>query len=614
MTKSSKKRKANHSLFHAMKAQRAAAAASKEQHTDKAVTKEAPILSEDDEVAAAVTPITNTTTPTVVHQDIPGISESDLAITVQTIQALVAQPKLFHGKPCKELRRILHPLVLLQLQSYDKGIDYRHKVTSALKAQKWSDALSYLQACHDFAQYAKQGTIQRWVRDCDMAATSSSMGSSCQLSLLSAILRLGQHPEEQGDVDTHFNQHDAGEALARALGRSTDVQPTMTNAKGGEGGLSSSTLQLLTVLKGWKWWNPFDDPETSEESSQEADHGAEEAVPGPTERGENKEGTPAKDSTTTNNNNDNDMIDPALAERLKYRILYQEAAAERKPPNHYDLILHTTTEPGAIVWTHQDQRPVITKHDVPFLTPHSSSFVLANVLTSEECRQLRQAATCLGFRPDHPTALSKPTGIDSCEWFVDSSIGAELFQRVQPHLPATPAISSLASKTKRTVSVAPPRLHSINNRWRCFRYDSHCVYRPHLDGSWPESGMDEEGNYTCDTTGQTKSYWTFLIYLNDNFEGGETRFYLPNNATMGGGGDSVMVARGVVPKEGSVLIFPQGNSASLIHEGSAVSRGVKYVIRSDVLYTTRPEGDTVNAPVVEDSKEKDDSDDDEEEE
>ena len=43
-------------------------------------------------------------------------------------------------------------------------------------------------------------------------------------------------------------------------------------------------------------------------------------------------------------------------------------------------------------------------------------------------------------------------------------------------------------------------------------------------------------------------------------------------------------ARGVIPRAGSVLCFPQGNTASLLHEGSAVSRGTKDVIRTDCLY------------------------------
>ena len=42
----------------------------------------------------------------------------------------------------------------------------------------------------------------------------------------------------------------------------------------------------------------------------------------------------------------------------------------------------------------------------------------------------------------------------------------------------------------------------------------------------------------------------------------------------------------VAPRVGSVLVFPHGGAmGSLVHEGSAVTRGAKYIIRTDVLYT-----------------------------
>ena len=105
------------------------------------------------------------------------------------------------------------------------------------------------------------------------------------------------------------------------------------------------------------------------------------------------------------------------------------------------------------------------------------------------------------------------------------------------------------------------------------------MYRPHIDGSWPGSGLDADGRYVHDAWGDRRSRLTFLVYLTSGFEGGSTTFYLPDGD---GGG---LHAREVRPVQGSVLCFPQGSTASLLHEGSAVLRGVKVVIRTDVLYT-----------------------------
>ena len=45
-----------------------------------------------------------------------------------------------------------------------------------------------------------------------------------------------------------------------------------------------------------------------------------------------------------------------------------------------------------------------------------------------------------------------------------------------------------------------------------------------------------------------------------------------------------MDAWGVTPQVGAALCFPQANVCSLLHEGSPVTRGIKYVIRTDVMY------------------------------
>ena len=59
-----------------------------------------------------------------------------------------------------------------------------------------------------------------------------------------------------------------------------------------------------------------------------------------------------------------------------------------------------------------------------------------------------------------------------------------------------------------------------------------------------------------------KRWVAFQVYLNDNFEGGETQFYLPDFT--------------VKPKTGSVLVFPP--LWTFPHAGLPVTKGVKYIL------------------------------------
>eukprot|EP00955_Chlamydomonas_euryale_P003022 32029-Chlamydomonas_euryale.AAC.1 len=54
------------------------------------------------------------------------------------------------------------------------------------------------------------------------------------------------------------------------------------------------------------------------------------------------------------------------------------------------------------------------------------------------------------------------------------------------------------------------------------------VYRPHIDGAWPGSGL-VDGKVVFDFYGDRWSRLTFLIYLNDGFDGGSTTFYTPSD-------------------------------------------------------------------------------------
>jgi prolyl 4-hydroxylase len=122
--------------------------------------------------------------------------------------------------------------------------------------------------------------------------------------------------------------------------------------------------------------------------------------------------------------------------------------------------------------------------------------------------------------------------------FDDPELAADLFRRAEPALPR-------------------PLCHRVpvglNERFRCYVYDPGQYFAPHYDGAYRRDDGDE-------------SLLTFMVYLNDDFTGGATTF--------------LRLGFAATPRRGSALLFQH----HLLHEGSAVTAGHKYVLRSDVMY------------------------------
>ena len=120
-------------------------------------------------------------------------------ITTRTLKFLSGRPELFATRPFRDLRAALHPLVQVQLSKYDL-VDYGSRASAALRLGKWEEALLALDGCRAFQQVPKQGTVQRWVRDCDTADELT------RLRLLDSIVRTSKpnpsaHPHPPSAVE-----------------------------------------------------------------------------------------------------------------------------------------------------------------------------------------------------------------------------------------------------------------------------------------------------------------------------------------------------------------------------------------------------------------------------
>lgn len=101
-------------------------------------------------------------------------------------------------------------------------------------------------------------------------------------------------------------------------------------------------------------------------------------------------------------------------------------------------------------------------------------------------------------------------------------------------------------------------LEKLNSRFRFYRYTPGQTFKPHIDGKYKESENCE-------------SKLTLLLYLSEPLSGGETTFF--RNI-----GEKVRVI--LKPEIGKVVIFDHHQ----LHSGDPVVKGVKYVLRTDVMY------------------------------
>ena len=94
----------------------------------------------------------------------------------------------------------------------------------------------------------------------------------------------------------------------------------------------------------------------------------------------------------------------------------------------------------------------------------------------------------------------------------------------------------------------------LNELFRFYRYDVNQQFNWHYDSPYQRNENE-------------KSFYTFMIYLNDDFDGGATAF------------------KGieVKPKTGDGLIFSQ----ELYHAGLPITKGRKYILRTDIMYSNQ---------------------------
>ncbi|KAI5303827.1 hypothetical protein KEM56_007145 [Ascosphaera pollenicola] len=143
--------------------------------------------------------------------------------------------------------------------------------------------------------------------------------------------------------------------------------------------------------------------------------------------------------------------------------------------------------------------------------------------------------------------------------------------------------------------IARAKEYGVNERLRFLRYGPGQFFKREMIKSVKE--IAHADSMFTSPNGE-KSYFTVHLYLNDSAEALQ-----PNDIheeTLRGGSTPFLSANrkrrlDVWPKAGRVLLFQQ---RKLVHCGDRVNQGVKYTVRSEVMYDLIP----VDADAVEDAK------------
>lgn len=173
-------------------------------------------------------------------------------------------------------------------------------------------------------------------------------------------------------------------------------------------------------------------------------------------------------------------------------------------------------------------------------------FVLHNFWSKQRCEQFMESIKAKAFEKATINTSSGARVVDHIRnndrlMYKDEQLTDEMWQRLQSY-----AVQQYGNST----------VCGLNEMVRVYKYGVGQVFKRHRDASYIRSKNEV-------------SFFTFMIYLNDGYSGGETSFQKAS----------------VVPKQGSALVFAH----HLLHEGDEVTSGEKLVLRTDIMYRLQEE-------------------------
>ncbi|KAH6919037.1 hypothetical protein BKA70DRAFT_1087672 [Coprinopsis sp. MPI-PUGE-AT-0042] len=194
--------------------------------------------------------------------------------------------------------------------------------------------------------------------------------------------------------------------------------------------------------------------------------------------------------------------------------------------------------------------------------------IVDDFMSPSECKEYIKFIDSLPLELTPPKKRGEAERVNHRFSVASLNFAQKLHERLTPHLPSFPYPASMSKKAAALAHQEGPRLpNSFNSNIRVYKYTTGQYFGAHYDDSVKDA-----------LTGAT-SEWTLLVYLTgieDGVEGGETLFYKDQKGKP---------RETITPplKRGSALLHRHGHEC-MLHEGSPVLKGTKYVLRSDLMF------------------------------